>query len=356
MRKLMRISLIVASVCTVAGLGFALAGYVMGGEPGFWVRRDGLYTNQDLRDQNAKKLRVLEKTKIGTIESMDIQVDYNDIVVKPSGDENCYLEYRVFTEEKEPEYAVDDGTLTFTCIQEAGEKHWGTAGFFVISYDGTIERGLVTVYVPERTRLDKVTLYTSSGDISYEGPDAGTIDITSEYGDVELSGADAGTVRLTASSGEFRCTEGKYDSFYGKNEYGRTYLRDIDAGEMTVESSSGGVTLKDITAVSVVVKDMYGDVECSAVKAGDLTVSLSSGGLDVREADIRDGNFENQYGDVRLELTGGEKDYNYDLSVEYGEVKVNNRSSVEHDIKEDNGADRNVVVSAENGLIRIITE
>lgn len=46
MKKIMKVTMAVAGVCIVAGLGLSLAGYAMGGEPGFWIGRNGMYTNQ----------------------------------------------------------------------------------------------------------------------------------------------------------------------------------------------------------------------------------------------------------------------------------------------------------------------
>ena len=36
----MKVTMAVAGVCIVAGLGLSLAGYAMGGEPGFWDRQE----------------------------------------------------------------------------------------------------------------------------------------------------------------------------------------------------------------------------------------------------------------------------------------------------------------------------
>lgn len=41
MNKVMRGTLAAAGICIVAGLGLSLAGFVMGGEPGFWIGRSG---------------------------------------------------------------------------------------------------------------------------------------------------------------------------------------------------------------------------------------------------------------------------------------------------------------------------
>ena len=54
-------------------------------------------------------------------------------------------------------------------------------------------------------------------------------------------------------------------------------------------------------------------------------------------ADIKNGDFENKYGDITLELTGAEKDYNFDLMMKYGDINLNGRNTSEKDLRENNG-------------------
>ncbi|MCD7964600.1 MAG: hypothetical protein LUG90_02330 [Clostridiaceae bacterium] len=102
MNKVMRGTLAAAGICIVAGLGLSLAGFVMGGEPGFWIGRSGLYTNREVRTKNAGKLVELEKTELDPFTSMDVRADYGSITVKPSGDDSCYLEYSLYVRDKDP--------------------------------------------------------------------------------------------------------------------------------------------------------------------------------------------------------------------------------------------------------------
>lgn len=356
MTKLMRGTLAVSGICIVAGLGLSLAGFLMGGEPGFWINSTGLYTNQEARNLSAGKLVKLEKTEIDPFTSMDVTINYGDITVKPSGDDSCYLEYSLYIRNKEPEYAVKDGILTFTCVPEpdSGET-CGSAGFFALQ-SADIEKGSLTIYVPENNPMDTVKLYTSDSDVVYAGPDAGTLDMTSRYGKIKLNGVKADTALLTSSDGVVRCSDGTFTSLDIINKYGDTDLESINADRLNIEASDSQITLRDIVSKTISVVNDYGNIKSSNLAADTLTVDQSDGTCNMKMTDVKNGTFENKYGDVTLGLTGTEKAYNYNLTMKYGDIRLNDRSLEGEDLRENNGAENNIVITASDGSMQIMTQ
>ena len=359
MKKIMKVTMAVAGVCIVAGLGLSLAGYAMGGEPGFWIGRNGMYTNQQARNLNAEKLVELEKTKIDPFTSMDVRVNYNGIKIKPSEDDSYYLEYHLYIRNKEPEYTIKNGILSFTCVPEpTNSETWGSAGFLVIegSYVHDREDGSVTIYVPKDTPMDAVKLYTSDSSVIYDGPDTKTLDITSKYGSIDLSGIKAETAYFTASDGAIYCDSGTFTSLDIINKYGETDLNSIEADRLDIDASDSQIVLKDIVSRNITVTNKYGSIKGSAIVSDSMTMKQSDGSCDIRMADIKNGDFENKYGDITLELTGAEKDYNFDLMMKYGDINLNGRNTSEKDLRENNGADKNIAMTANDGSMRITTK
>ena len=78
----------------------------------------------------------------------------------------------------------------------------------------------------------------------------------------------------------------------------------------------------------------YGSIKGSAIVSDSMTMKQSDGSCDIRMADIKNGDFENKYGDITLELTGAEKDYNFDLMMKYGDINLNGRNTSEKDLRE----------------------
>lgn len=357
MTKLMRGTLAAAGICIVAGLGLSLAGFLMGGEPGFWINRRGLYTNQEARNLSAEKLVKLEKTEIEPFTSMDVTVSYGNITVKPSGDDSCYLEYSLYIRNKEPEYTLKDGILTFTCIPEPDSSEtWGSVGFFTLQSADVHEKGSLTVYVPDNIPLNTVKLCTSDSDLVYAGPDAGTLDMTSKYGSIKLNGVNAEKALLTASDGAVRCSGGTITSLDIINKYGDTDLERIDLNRLSIEASDSQITLRDIVSKTISVVNDYGSIKSSEVAADTLTVEQSDGTCDMKMTDVKNGTFENKYGDIALELTGTEKEYNYNLAMKYGDIRLNDRRLEGENFRENNGAENNIMITASDGSMQIMTQ
>lgn len=358
MRKLTRVTVTAAGICIVMGLGLSLAGRLMGGEPGFWIGRGGLYTNQDVRENRSRaRLEVLEKTELEAFQDMEVRVDYNDIVIESSADGRYYIEYRLYTESRDPEYSVKNGILTVTCVRDLQEnQNWGQIGFFTINNGTYREAGKVTIYVPEEASFGTVKLSTNDGSIVYGGPQADTLVAISNYGTIEIQDGEAESVSLTASDGSIILDGGTYTDIQVVNKYGKTKLKEISAGTIDVQAADSQITMKEIQANSIFLENKYGGIECSQITADSIRVKQSDGSCRLQEADIKNGTFENRYGSTELELVGKEKEYNYDLAMKYGSVKLNDRTFKEESVTEDNGADRNLSVTANDGKLRITTE
>ena len=356
MKKLTQYLIMAAGACVVLGTGLCIAGKVLGGSPGFWIRRDGLYTNQDIRKELEGRMAVLEKTEMDAFDSMDIRMDYNHITVKPSDDGRYYLEYNLYTRKNQPEYGVQDGVLTVTCVMDPEDSVFsGTAGFFVVNDGSSYKSGLVTVYVPENISMDRVKLYNKDGKVTYHGPKAETLDITSSYGGIFLKDAEAENAILTLSDGNIQCDGGSFTRLTLTNKYGNTNLNQIAASSIDIDASDGHLTKENISTGSLTAKNKYGTTVCNTVTADSFVMNQSDGSCTVKNADIKDGRFENKYGNISLELTGRETDYNYDMEMKYGDITLNGQRYKEKNVHKNNGASMNIMTDSNDGHVNIQT-
>lgn len=356
MRKITRVTLTTAGICIIAGLGFSLAGWFMGGEPGFWINRKGLFTNQDLREQSQSQMEVLEKTELEPFEDMDLRIDYNDIFIEPSEDGRYYMEYRLSSRGRKPEYGVKNGILTVTCTRDPQEsRNWGGMGFLVMGDGIYREAGRATIYVPEEASLGMVKLSSNAGSVVYHGPQTKTLEITSQYGGTTIRDGAAETVRLTASDGSVFLDGGAYTELYLVNKYGATDLEEITAETIDIQAADGQINMDSVSASSIALEDKYGAINGSRINADSIKVKQSDGACRFQKADIKEGTFENSYGRTELDLVGNETEYNYDLTMKYGSIKINDRKFEEESVRENNGADRTLTITASDGSIRITT-
>lgn len=356
MTRFVKYLMIGAGACMISGIGLSAAGWAMGGEPGYWVRKDGFYTSQDIRKERAGRICVLEKTPLESFDNMDIQVAYNNIIIKPSEDDRYYMEYRLRIQKKDPEYSVKDGVLTVTCeMDPESYSSSGIAGFFVIETGWSQEPGEVTVYVPKNTPMDQVTLYNKDGQVTYDGPEAKTLNITSKYGGIDLKNPVAETASLNLSDGNLKCSGGAFTGMTVVNKYGNIDLSRITASSINIQASDGNIAMENITAGSLTAENKYGNTVCSILTADSFTAKQSDGTCTLKNADIKEGHIENKYGHISLDLTGAESDYNYDLTMKYGEIMLNNRRYDEKGLRENNGAAKNISTVSNDGNVTIRT-
>lgn len=356
MNKFVRYLIVTAGACTIMGFGLIMAGRILGGEPGFWIRSDGFHTNQDMRHDRAGQIATLEKTEMEPFESINIQVDFNHITVKPSDDGRYYLECRLFTRKNKPEYDVKDGVLNLTCIMEPDSyASYGTSGFFIVNTDSVNQNGEVTVYVPNDIPMDLVKLYSNDGDVAYEGPEAKTLDFTSKYGGIQLKSPKAENAYLTLSDGTVSLDGGSFTTLNLTNKYGNTTLNRITASRIDIKASDGNLTMKEIIAGSLTTENKYGKTVLDSVTADSLMMDQNDGDCTIRNADINSGCFENKFGDITLELTGLEADYNYNLKMKYGKIRLNGQTYDEEDYHKNNGASKNIRTDSNDGNVRILT-
>lgn len=357
MKKLVKGVIITAAACIILGSGLCITGRMLGGEPGFWIRNDGFYTNQDIKKERAGRMAVLEKTELDAFGSMDIRVDYNHIVVKPSDDDRYYLEYRLYTRKNDPEYYVKDGVLNLTCMMNQNESGLsGNAGFFVIDAGGSYETGQATVYVPKNVPMDRVKLYNADGQITYDGPEAKTLNLTSNYGGILLENPTAEQAFFSLSDGSLTCEDGTFTNLTLTNKYGNTNLTRISAADIDIQISDGRLTMEQITTGTLTAENKYGRTRCSTITADVLSVRQSDGTCIFQNADIKNGRFENEYGNMNLDLTGAEKDYNFDLNMKYGDITLNGQKYEERDIHINNGAARTISTGSNDGHVKIQTK
>ena len=153
-----------------------------------------------------------------------------------------------------------------------------------------------------------------------------------------------------------RCSDGTFTSLDIINKYGDTSLERINTDRLDIEASDSRITMMDLVSKNISVVNNYGSIKSSAVAADSLSVEQSDGTCDIKMADIKNGTFINKYGDIKLELAGTETEYNYDLTMKYGNIRLNGRSLEGEDLREHNGAEKNIIMTANDGSMRITTK
>ena len=207
----------------------------------------------------------LEKTRIDPVHKLQINLEYIDFEIRPSGDDNYYLEYQLDGDEVGPEYEnpltyqVSGDTLSVKEEYESGSYHVHVdIGFLSGLYsDKEVHdyRNVVTLYVPEDSAFAESTIVLGDGDMDADGLNVRDTDITLDYGDLSLADSTLAACNISMSDGSVEATGLSIEEAVQiKSNYG-----DVD---IQLASECADDISLDLSAV-------YGDVEVAKNIQGD---------------------------------------------------------------------------------------
>ena len=184
-------------------------------------------------------------------ENVEISLATEDLTVLPADDGVCRV-IVVQREGKRHTVAVENGALK---IAAEGK------GSLEIQWPFSLRSPSVTVYLPAEEcglwriesstgnvsipggfSLQSLSVTTSTGDVSCGASVSGTLAVKTSTGNVAFNGADAGEITVATSTGNVSCGASVSGALAVKTSTGNVAFNGADAGEMTVATSTGDVT------------------------------------------------------------------------------------------------------------------
>lgn len=311
-----RLWITVSLICVILGTALLTAGRMMGGRAGFYIDNNGIHTSGSTKAPNPEPARGART--LDAFNRIDVDIDYADVEVAVS--DKFAIEYCIMGTYGDPVCEVRHGTLTF---KEAETLQIYNVGFF----DGNFgimtgePRYFVRIEIPEDTALRQATFDIESGNLDIAALHADKLNIQNEYGDVCL------------------------DQFTGE--------------KLDILMESGDLICDSMSAVHAGIENEYGNIQISEADGNRLTVQMDSCDCKIDRADFVNIEISDSYGDVRLGLPGDIKTYGFDLSAEYGEIRVGNKNRGRGDdwdevtYSADGNGRNSVTVSCESGNIDV---
>ncbi|MDF2588928.1 MAG: hypothetical protein K0S41_2769 [Anaerocolumna sp.] len=304
----------------------------------------------NLKKEDAIEFNV-DKTVIEHIDKINISTSIAEIELME--DDDYYVEIKYSYWNKEPEYKVEDGVLSFNDDYVFPNSY--SLNFNVRNY--------IKVYLPKDANLDQIMIDTSSGDVSIADFITERLDLEVAYGSLSINNASATKANIDLSSGNSEIKDFNFGVLEYNNSYGNATLtnintdyekvqKDLGSGELEISMSSGNCNIENITCESIDIENSYGNVTCKEMKVNEFDTNLSSGDLYVTKSTIKNADISDSYGNAKLFLSGNDKDYNLDLKTSYGKVEVNNKEYDGHLIRENNGS-KSIVADLSSGDIDI---
>lgn len=338
--------LIISSVLIGGGMILVVLGLVLGGTPGFSIGPSGIATPKDKADY------VQEKTRIDSVNHMDLQVSFGDVIFEESDD--FYIEYNLINSSARPVYYIENDTLFF--------KTGTIQKFPFLNYSlPAASNGYLKIYMPSDTKLDHLTVNSAAGNISLSKADILDVDISADFGNVELAEVISENIELKLSSGKVNLSGIEASNLFIDNDFGDITISDINM-DLTLDNtitislrmSSGKLTMKNIYADSLMVTNDYGSCDGQTMNINELTAELSSGTCNLNQLRTKDASITNDFGSTKLQLTENEDAYDFILTTDFGKISINESKQGSSVIRE--RGDRNrIEITNSSGDIEIVT-
>ena len=260
----------------VAGVALAAIGFTFGGSGSAWIDRDGLHFGNP--ETSTKEFVDKESDSFDNVDVELIAADVELVVGSSYGYELTY------TGRNEPTIEVSGNTLRV--IEK--DDIW-SINFFGWR-NSLSSQAKLTVYVPSKTVLDKVSLSTASGDTVLSGKKVGIKDL------------------------------------HCQSASGSVTLNDLELEQLMLEVVSGDVKISTVSAESATINMVSGKLICTDAITDNLVVDMVSGSARVQGTIAQSLVINTVSGDADFDLTGNKDDYSFSFDRISGDIKVDGRS------------------------------
>lgn len=239
MKRYNKIILITAGIITVAGMAITAAALTLGAGT---ENRDIEYKSETITDK---------------ITAVDIDVDYNDIMIVPRDTNEITLHY---AEGGTRQYDIhaENNMLAIKCTREKNKKlKW--YDYINLNFIGTGEREhQIIIEVPRGFSAD-VKINDDLGDIKISGI-KGSLDAFLNCGDIEIDGCEFTSLECQADLGDIEIRNTKAQTIKTDNNCGDTEFVEV-TGNITAECDLGDIEFENIVGDKLVFENHCGDIE-----------------------------------------------------------------------------------------------
>ncbi|MDE7312528.1 MAG: DUF4097 domain-containing protein [Eubacterium sp.] len=347
------------TICAaLTGLGFvlAVAGAAMGGAVhGICLDTGGLhvYAPQIYEAEGSSSYEHREE-QIAPFDSISVEAGYADLRIEPSETDAYTLSYSMYGGKK-LSAQTQGGRLV---LSQEGYRNgfnginvaWFVIGDLVPDREGQDE--FIILRVPKDAKLKDVELTVESGAVSCGQVQAEHVKINAQYGDISLSEVQAQEIVAESESGRLQMEHVQAQSCKVESQYGDVELHDVRlSGDMKVQTEDGNIRFEDTQMRSLSLDSIYGNIEGRRTVFADMQISVESGNCRMEDALFDNCKIDTAYGDVELELEKEVGDYCYDLSAEYGDIKIGNQAMGDAYSSLEQDSDRMIQISGESANI-----
>lgn len=243
--------------CLLGGIFYGIGKYSGGGN---YVKE----TDMDSFDGKTRRNIIeLDKEKMEEFQKIKVDFENFDLVIKSSGDDSCYLSYRLIEKKNENplSYGVEGDTLRLK-EERGGASYYihVDLNFLTQNADGEgNDIDVVTLYVPGEKTFEDCRFEIRDGDMQIETLKSKNMDILLNSGDLSCRDMEFSKMLVEMEDGDFEAREitvsgeaeienrsGDVDIRFAGESGGRTEITArTESGDMEAASSLKGVKKSD---------------------------------------------------------------------------------------------------------------
>lgn len=279
------------------------------------------------------------KNIIDPFTSFNIQLNYCDINIKSSNDNNYYIEYEFdkdYYKDISPSCYVEDKHLSLEFDVPEYSK------YFSFVQDVEDCEAKINLYIP-KISISEAEIVSEIGDIEISDIDFNYLNIITDesdinikncnieekyiqnnYGDISMKNSVIDNSDLDIEEGDINLQDSDMSGLLLKNYYGDIFIKDCKINDVNLIIEEGDIDLQGSTISNFSMENDYGDISMKNSTIDSLNFNCEESDINGNEMYINNISINAEYSDINLSLLGNEKDYGYNLYSEYGNIKINN--------------------------------
>lgn len=292
--KKSKILCLAAGSMIAIGLVIYMIGFVLGGRVvSVGINSGGLFVlganGTYGKDGNRKGYFNEKELELKSFENLEIQTDFAEVQILESDHFGVLL-----GEFSEHPFRFDQTGKTLKISQQ--NQFSFQMNLFMLPF-GTFGKAMgdayLTVYVPAGTKLNSISIKSSTGDVTLEDLAAKELVLRNDFGKMNLVNLNTSGIDARISTGNMNLTGTTTESLKLKGDFSEIYLED------------------------------------SAV-TGSANITTATGGIKSRNSALSQTEIKTDFGDISLDLTSPSTEYKLDLSTEFGDISVDNSTYTNH--------------------------
>lgn len=330
MRDKVKLLLFIGIICCAVGAILAGIGALFGGK-NYVMNADLNHLSGSATRRNDDSFLRKEQKQFSELKNVKMNVNFEDIRIESSEDENFYLSYPVWKDkngEKSISYEEKDGTLNLK--EKKGVYSNGVFinidVFDILEGDESSKKKdyRIVLSVPKDKTLDSLTVSSSMGDLEIDTANTKKVDIRSSSGDIKISNFSADEGKIEAQDGDAKIENSTFDAVKFHSSMGDIQLENLTWKEGDISMGDGDMTMKNCSLENTKFNSSMGSLTLRDVTWDAGSIYTADGDIAAKDFEpLGKLEIESDMGDVSIEIADDILDnISYDVKTDYGAIHV----------------------------------